>query len=154
MNFRDIQCSMCGHQFNPDQHLACQACPMQSGCSLVCCPACGYQTVNPDRSKFVRLVNFFFAHNNTASYARAEDVNDSLAEVPPGNKARVIDYAVDFPPDRKAYLQAYGLVPNYWVKVLGHSPVTIIQLDNIELALENDLARGIKVQWESSAGEK
>jgi len=70
----------------------------------------------------------------------------SLAEIPPGGKAELVGFADDFPADRKAYLQAYGLVLNHQVQVVQQSPVTIIRLDNIELALENDLARGIRVQ--------
>lgn len=153
MSGQRIHCAMCGHKFNPDQHLACQACPVQSGCSLVCCPACGYQTVNPRRSKIVRLMNFLSANKNSTSPAGPQKTEGSLAGVPPGMKAKVIDFSADFPPERKAYLQAYGMVPDYWVTVLGHSPVTIVQLDNIELALENELASGIKVQWSLKSGE-
>lgn len=68
-------------------------------------------------------------------------------------KAKVIGFAADIPPDRRSYLQAYGLVSNYWVEVLCHSPVTIVRIDNIELALENDLARGIKVEWGADLAE-
>jgi Fe2+ transport system protein FeoA len=99
-------------------------------------------------------MNFLFAAENSTSYPSGKGVEDSLAEVPAGSKAKVIGFSADFPPDRRSYLQAYGLVPNYWVQVLGHSPVTIVRLDNIELALENELARGIKVQWGSESGEE
>jgi len=51
-----ITCSMCGHVFDPSRHVACQACPLQSGCQLVCCPACGFEMVNPNRSAAVRWI--------------------------------------------------------------------------------------------------
>jgi hypothetical protein len=44
-------------------------------------------------------------------------------------------------------------VPNYWVQVVQHSPVTIVRLDHLELALENDLARGIEVHQHSITQE-
>lgn len=47
-------CGMCGHRFNPDEHGACGACPLAPGCQLVCCPACGFETVNPQRSTWAR----------------------------------------------------------------------------------------------------
>jgi hypothetical protein len=50
-----ITCSMCGHRFDPASHSGCRSCPLQSGCQLVCCPACGFETVNPDRSILARL---------------------------------------------------------------------------------------------------
>jgi hypothetical protein len=35
---------------------------------------------------------------------------------------------------------------DYWVQVVQHSPITIVRLDHLELALENELASGIIVQ--------
>ena len=119
---------------------------MHSGCNLVCCPACGYQTVDPQRSKLVRLVRYFLALKTSAKHASSGKDETTLAEVSPGSKAEVIGFSEEFPPDQRAYLQAYGLVPNHWVQVVQHSPVTIVRLDNLELALESDIARGIQVQ--------
>jgi Fe2+ transport system protein FeoA len=42
-------------------------------------------------------------------------------------------------------LQAYGLVPGYWVEVLQHSPVTVIKIEHSEVAMENDLAAQVWV---------
>ncbi|MFM8322441.1 MAG: hypothetical protein ACKOC5_16125 [Chloroflexota bacterium] len=50
-----MTCSMCGHRFDPAQNVACGACPLSGGCQLVCCPACGFEQVNPDRSAVVRF---------------------------------------------------------------------------------------------------
>jgi len=50
-----ITCTMCGHRFDPAVHTACRSCPLQSGCQLACCPACGFEIVNPDRSRLARL---------------------------------------------------------------------------------------------------
>lgn len=122
---------------------------MQSGCTLVCCPNCGYQTVNVGRSKFARLASLLLSTKSREKYPSERDNEDCLAEVPVGKKAKVIGFTADFPLDKRSYLQAYGLVPNYLVEILAHSPVTIVRLDNSELALENDLARGIIVEWRS-----
>jgi Fe2+ transport system protein FeoA len=62
----------------------------------------------------------------------------------------VIGFSAGFPSDRRAYLQSYGLVIDYWVQVVQHSPITIVRLDHIELALENELASGIIVQMSPS----
>jgi Fe2+ transport system protein FeoA len=70
----------------------------------------------------------------------------TLADVPPGSHAKVVRFEADFPPDRRAYLQSYGLVMDYWVQVVQHSPITIVRLDHLELALESELAGGIIVQ--------
>ena len=146
MKTREINCGLCGHRYNPDQHIACQSCPLHSNCNLVCCPACGYQTVDPQGSLLVRLASYLPKLVSPAKNNHNAFEGVSLADIPPGGQAELVGFADDFPADRKAYLQAYGLVLNHQVQVVQHSPVTIIRLDNIELALENDLARGIRVQ--------
>jgi len=150
MRLQTMQCSMCGQRFDPDRHLACQSCPMHSGCDLVCCPDCGYQTVDPRRSHLVRLARFISGLRSSNKFDLDRTKGMSLADVPPGCSAMVVGFSADFPPDRRAHLQAYGLVANYWVRVVQHSPVTIVNLDHIELALENELASGIMVQFSPS----
>jgi Fe2+ transport system protein FeoA len=47
---------------------------------------------------------------------------------------------------RRQQLQAYGLSPGHCVRVMQHSPVTIIQAGHTELAMESDLAQSIIVE--------
>ena len=70
----------------------------------------------------------------------------TLADLSPGRQARVTGFLPGLSNERRAHLQAYGLVPGYPVKVLRHSPVTIIQVEHIELALERELAGGVEVK--------
>jgi hypothetical protein len=50
-----LTCPMCGTQFDPEQHRSCQACPLQRGCQLACCPNCGFEMVNVQKSALARL---------------------------------------------------------------------------------------------------
>jgi Fe2+ transport system protein FeoA len=69
-----------------------------------------------------------------------------LADVAPGKKARVTGFALSIAADRKAHLQAYGIVPGNVVQVVQHSPVTVFQIDHTELALEKSLAEMVEVE--------
>ena len=69
----------------------------------------------------------------------------SLVDIPPGGRARVVGFQVGLSDERKAHLQSYGLTPGTWVRVVQHSPVTVIQVEQLELALEGDLARQVQV---------
>lgn len=51
-----MNCSMCGFRFDPGAHVACKSCPLQSGCSVVCCPSCGYEMVDVNQSRLAGLV--------------------------------------------------------------------------------------------------
>lgn len=50
----EIICSMCGHAFNPAAHVRCTECPLKKGCLLICCPQCGYETVDIKQSSLAR----------------------------------------------------------------------------------------------------
>jgi Fe2+ transport system protein FeoA len=124
---------------------------------MVCCPKCGYNSIDPQQSKLARLASGLFSLGmKNERYRRRKHRRKghlgngnrptTLADVPPGSRAIVSGFSVDFPAERRAFLQAYGLIPEYKVLVLQHSPVTVIEVDNTELALEGDLAQGIQVR--------
>lgn len=69
----------------------------------------------------------------------------SLAEVRAGTLAR-ISRLDNLPADWQERLLKYGLAPGRQVIVLQQRPVTILQIDHTELALECDLARAIQVE--------
>ncbi len=68
-----------------------------------------------------------------------------LSEVRRGQCATVRGFAPDFPAARQAHLMAYGLTPGARVRVVQHTPVTVVQVENLEIALERSLAEGIRI---------
>lgn len=146
----ELTCPMCGNRFDPTAHLACERCPFNSGCMLSCCPACGYELPNPDRSQLVHLGSRIRGFARTAlrrgSRARAVDPADgtvALSEVPPGNIVTV-ERIANLTGSRSEQLQAYGLVPGRSVKVIQQAPVTVVRVEHIDLAFESHIAREIR----------
>jgi hypothetical protein len=39
-----MKCALCGYEFDPDKN-ECQGCVMNKNCKTVCCPHCGYSTI-------------------------------------------------------------------------------------------------------------
>jgi Fe2+ transport system protein FeoA len=85
-----------------------------------------------------------FAGRQKKLFATSDTVA-TLIDIRPGRQAQLRGFAPGLSSERFAHLQAYGLVPGRWVRVLQHAPVTIIQVENCELALEADLARQIEI---------
>ena len=81
---------------------------------------------------------------------RGSGSTGTLADVLPGEGAKLLGFAPDLPPERWAHLQAYGLVPGRFVRVLQHAPVTVVQVEHCEIALELDLARQIRIAHPTS----
>ena len=76
--------------------------------------------------------------------------NHNTASVPlgfllPGVHARVdaLDDRID--PTQREQLVAYGLAPNRPLVVLQQHPMTIVMIDEVELALEHSVARHVWV---------
>jgi Fe2+ transport system protein FeoA len=167
-----MSCSLCGHSFNPAEEPGCATCPLHSGCNLVCCPACGYKTVDANRSWLAKVASSFLPgayfsedgglpekrghrfprffrrrgrhrrwhHLMHDRHGAGAHLPLTLLDVPPGYQVKIEGFAPDISPNRKSQLQAYGLVPGYWVEVLQQSPVTVIKIEHSEVAMENDLA--------------
>ncbi len=72
----------------------------------------------------------------------------TLADSPPGCQVRVVGFLDGISPEQKERLYAYGLVPGHRLSVLQHAPVTIINIEHTELALEGELARLVRVEAE------
>ncbi|MHB1144502.1 MAG: FeoA family protein [Thiobacillus sp.] len=75
---------------------------------------------------------------------------DHAARVPlgfllPGVRARVdaLDEAID--PTQREQLVAYGLAPGRPLVVLQQRPMTLVMIDEVELALEDSVARHVWV---------
>ncbi|MBN1147764.1 MAG: ferrous iron transport protein A [Anaerolineales bacterium] len=70
----------------------------------------------------------------------------TLADIPPGRRMRVKGFSACLPAERQAHLQAYGLIVGHFIRVLQHAPITVIQIEHTELALEGGLARLVEVE--------
>jgi hypothetical protein len=52
-------CPLCGLVYDEKQRACHAACPLASGCASVCCPNCGYQIVDEDKSHLARWLKSF-----------------------------------------------------------------------------------------------
>ena len=69
----------------------------------------------------------------------------TLADVRPGGSARLADFN-SLPTKQLENLQAYGLTPGQRIQVRQQKPVTVVIIDNTELAIEFDIACNIQVK--------
>lgn len=68
----------------------------------------------------------------------------TLATVEPGREVSVTGYD-DQSMGMRRHLQAYGLLPGRRVRVLAQHPVTIVQIEQTELAFEGAVAANVLV---------
>jgi Fe2+ transport system protein FeoA len=70
----------------------------------------------------------------------------SLAATAKGGLTTIRGFAAALSAEQRTHLQAYGLLPGVTVRVMQQRPVTVIQLDQLEVALDSVLAAGVLVQ--------
>ena len=146
-------CPLCGYGFDPAAHLACQTCPLHAGCHLVCCPACGHTTVDQGQSRLARWMSAVLdsmSAQRTDRRAAIEIASSAcapqraLADVALDRRARVVDVS-GLPTAQRAQLHGYGIVPGRVLRVMQRTPVTVVQIEQIELAIETEIARAVRV---------
>ncbi len=147
----EVTCPICAFVFDPGANASCPTCPLNSGCTLVCCPNCGHDTVDPTRSTAVQLgarIGRLLRGGSRREPKHA--VARTLAEVSPGERA-IVAGLDGLEHHHREHLQAYGLVPGRPVHVIQHAPVTVVQVEHTEVAFEFPLARGIAVETPADA---
>ncbi len=83
-------------------------------------------------------------------HRRSHAAPRTLAEVCPGAQVRIIDLKGLSAPSR-AKLLALGICPGRCVEVIRHSPVTLVRVEHSELALEAELASGVRIELMQTA---
>ncbi|MFA5627011.1 MAG: FeoA family protein [Thiohalomonadaceae bacterium] len=69
-----------------------------------------------------------------------------LSNIPAHSDARVVGFAADIEEGLRERLLAYGLIPGQIVRVMAQRPLTLLQIDYTELALEKELAACVLVK--------
>jgi Fe2+ transport system protein FeoA len=70
----------------------------------------------------------------------------TLNDISPGRPARIAGFSDDIAAQQREYLQAFGVVAGRTVRVLQQSPVTVVRIEHLELAIESELAARVTVE--------
>ena len=148
-----MNCPLCGYEFDPVA-LDCRetGCPIAQlqGCSIICCPNCGYQMPDKRDSVLAGLLE-----RVQARFARRGAVEAtppgrlSVRDLKPGQSAVVAELAFS-DADRLDQLCAFGLAPGCTVQLDQTEPVVILRIGGTTLSLDSEIARGIVIEPEHS----
>lgn len=135
-----MTCELCAYEFVPDE--SCHTgCPMSSGCTLICCPNCGYQAVDQERSILARTIERLFPGRREPRRTPApSDAGGAvpLSHLPKGAVGEVRSLN-GMPEGRLTRLSAFGLVPGTPVTIKQRRPVPVIGIGETEVAVSEDV---------------
>ncbi len=148
-----MRCPLCANEFEP-AGLGCHAsCPFGRHCRLICCPNCGFQTVDETKSGLVlALQRLWPARRREApeSVPAASPSAVPLSHVPVGIRVRIqrLDQIV---PGRMIRLSALGLAPGATVEIRQRRPAAIVRIEHTEVALADEILDQVWVDVPESA---
>jgi len=140
---------MCGTVFDTGATSACDSCPLSTGCSLTCCPVCGFSWVDVRQSMLGRLVLRIATSVGRLRRTETQAPAVTLAEARGGDSVHV-ERLEGLPVWQEHQLAAYGIAPGRRVDVVQTSPVVVVRVDYAEVAFERSLARGVRLVAASS----
>lgn len=143
-----MQCPLCSFEFEPRSGCS-TSCPFGSGCNLVCCPNCGYQGVDPERSRLAgwvqRAISRFTGPKPVHATGPAGDGGRiALSRLDLGIDATVVDLSA-MSPARALRLGAFGLSTGAHVRLVQRRPVPVLRIGETDLGLESAVLDEIQV---------
>jgi Fe2+ transport system protein FeoA len=137
-----MRCAMCGFEFEQTDLTCHAACPLGAACSVVCCPRCGYSTVDPRRTGLASRVMGLF-NRRAESAAPQPEGTVRLLDLPAGACGHVADVEGD--QARLLQLSQYGLLPGTPITLARKRPVPIVRIGHTDLALDRSVAAHVYV---------
>jgi Fe2+ transport system protein FeoA len=141
-------CPLCGYEFDKAGLVCHTSCPLSSRCSIVCCPNCGYQMPDEDRSGTVELLRRAWRWLTAAGDEQIQpdaDGSRPLTTLRVGDRGEV-DGIRSAAADRLTYLGVLGVVPGCQIILRQRNPAYVVQVDETEVALDAQIAREILVR--------
>jgi Fe2+ transport system protein FeoA len=96
------------------------------------------------------MLNLLFAHSNkiqapVLALKKSTQGTRNLTQTRAGQQVTVTGFE-QLAPDHQQHLEAYGLLPGRSLQVLSQRPVTIVLIEQTELAFEAEIARKVLVE--------
>lgn len=137
-----MRCTMCGYEFETTDLECHTGCPLAAACSVICCPRCGYSTVDPSRSGVSNWFQRLLGRKQCGVDAPSGCI--PLLSLQVGQEAQISSMEGD--KGRLHILNQYGLLPGTPVRLTQRRPVPIVQVGQTDLALDSSVAASIFVE--------
>lgn len=137
-------CQLCSYEFDESQVAGCSSCALNKHCAIICCPNCGYQSVDESQSKLTQALLRIFNRKQKNAVPSPTQCR-RLSDLQPGQSATV--YGIDSASaSRQERLNVFGILPGSSITVEQRYPALVVSVGFTQLALEPDLANEILIE--------
>ena len=136
-----MRCQLCGYDYDP-AGLDCHSkCPMADGCHIICCPNCGYQVVDSEKSSAVNVLRrvraWFDRASDTDQVYEADRI--PLSRLPAGTSGEITQID-ETDSGRLMKLAALGIAPGSELRLQQRRPAYVVWLGETQLSLDSAIA--------------
>lgn len=141
---QEIHCPLCSFAFLPLGEVCHTGCPMNGHCHMICCPNCGYQMVDADRSRLAGWLRKLWPGAAAKGPVQARP-SMVLSEAPMRRDLR-IESLDGLAPHMAARFSVLGLLPGATVQLLQRRPAPVVRVGETELAIGLELLEHVQVR--------
>lgn len=137
-----MKCPLCGCKFDRNDERCHAKCPLAANCQVICCPECGYQTVDESRG-FVGRMSRWMGRRRRHRHGAPSAIPVTWAE--PGEDVEVVEIR----PGRARRLErlsALGIVPTAVIRLRQRHPAPVLEVGLTTVAVDADIAGQIYVR--------
>lgn len=138
-------CQLCSYEFDETQVSACSSCAINKHCAIICCPQCGYQSVDESKSQLTQSLRRLFIRGQQKTILPHQAQCRRLSDLQPGQSATVVGIE-SANVNRQERLHVFGVVPGNSITLEQRFPALIISIGFTQLSIEAELANEILVE--------
>jgi Fe2+ transport system protein FeoA len=137
-----MRCPLCGHEFDETVMSCHSSCVFNENCGIICCPNCGYQLVDEQKTRLATALKRWLSHRKQS--------NDQLSPVRPlsamqqGQSGTVVEI-ISSNHARIERLQVLGLIPDAPITLDQKHPTFVLRVGFTQLSIEREIADEILV---------
>jgi len=131
-------CALCGTAFDlADASSSCKGCVLATGCDLIRCPNCGYET--PKEPRWLKKI-----FKKTDDHSTPSSNAITLSKLKRGQAAKITRLNTN---DREILrkLMAMGVFPGLTIRMIQAYPSYVFQIGESQFAIDKKLADNIYV---------
>jgi Fe2+ transport system protein FeoA len=134
-------CPLCGYEFDEKAMSCHSSCAFNESCGIVCCPNCGYQVVDEQKTRLATALRGMLARRRAA--ADLPPIRP-LSMLRPGQTGTVVE--INSPHHtRVERLNVLGLVTDAQVTLEQKRPTFVLRVGFTQLSIEREIADDILV---------
>jgi Fe2+ transport system protein FeoA len=137
-----MKCTLCGFRYDRSDERCHVNCPLAANCQIICCPRCGYQTVDESQGLVGRLVRWLRGRKRRPDVAAG---TIPISQATPGTEFEVVEIRPGHP-RRLERLSALGIVPTAIIRLRQRHPAPVLEVGLTQVAVDAEIARQIYVR--------